>query len=144
MESTVGTNWNNLSYTLPIIVISILIFINQSRILNLMLLGDEVTVTLCKNLHVYRQLYLLLSSLIVNFAVYTAGMINFVGIIVHLLFKVQKYYCFDRKDKKSDVRNYKFDGKNFKLLILYILILMLNSYFYKKNNTHYLYIKNIR
>ncbi len=82
MGSTAGANWNNLAYTLPIIVISILIFISQSRILNLMLLGDDVAVTLGRDLHVYRQVYLLLSSLVVGFAVYAAGMIGFVGLII--------------------------------------------------------------
>ena len=82
MGSTAGANWNNLAYTLPIILFSIFLFITQSRILNLMLLGDEVAVTLGRDLHVYRQLYLLLSSLVVGFAVYAAGMIGFVGLII--------------------------------------------------------------
>ena len=82
MGSTAGANWDNLVYTLPIILVSILIFISQARVLNLMLLGDEVAVTLGRDLHLYRQLYLLLSSLIVGFAVYTAGMIGFVGLII--------------------------------------------------------------
>ena len=82
MGSTAGANWGNLTYTLPLIIASILIFLSQTRILNLMLLGDEVAVTLGRDLHVYRQLYLLLSSLMVGFAVYAAGMIGFVGLIV--------------------------------------------------------------
>mgnify|MGYP003047074297 CR=1 FL=1 len=34
------------------------------------------------DLHIYRQVYLLISSLIVGFVVYSAGMIGFVGLIV--------------------------------------------------------------
>ena len=34
------------------------------------------------DLHIYRQIYLLISSLIVGFVVYAAGMIGFVGLIV--------------------------------------------------------------
>lgn len=59
-----------------------LFFWTQSRILNLMLLGDEVAITLGRDLHIYRQVYLLVSSLIVGFVVYAAGMIGFVGLII--------------------------------------------------------------
>lgn len=50
--------------------------------LNLMLLGDESALTLGTDLHIYRQIYLLVSSLIVGFVVYSAGMIGFVGLVV--------------------------------------------------------------
>ena len=35
-----------------------------------------------RDLHIYRQVYLLVSSLIVGFVVYAAGMIGFVGLII--------------------------------------------------------------
>lgn len=57
-------------------------FWTQSRVLNLMLLGDETAITMGTDLHLYRQWYLLISSLIVGFAVYAAGMIGFVGLII--------------------------------------------------------------
>lgn len=47
-----------------------------------MLLGDETAITMGTDLHLYRQWYLLISSLIVGFAVYAAGMIGFVGLII--------------------------------------------------------------
>ena len=82
MGSLAGANWHNLSFTVPIILFSIIVFMTQSRILNLMLLGDETAITLGRDLHIYRQVYLLLSSLVVGFAVYSAGMIGFVGLVV--------------------------------------------------------------
>ena len=47
-----------------------------------MLLGDESALTLGTDLHIYRQIYLLVSSLIVGFVVYAAGMVGFVGLVV--------------------------------------------------------------
>jgi len=82
MGSFAGAQWDNLSVITPIVILTILFFWTQSRLLNLMLLGDESAITLGTDLHLYRQLYLLLSSLIVGFVVYSAGMLGFVGLIV--------------------------------------------------------------
>lgn len=82
MGSLAGANWNILSALVPINVVIIIFFCSQYRILNLMLVGDATAVTLGCNLHWYRQGYLLLSSLVVGFSVYAAGMIGFIGLIV--------------------------------------------------------------
>ena len=82
MGSLSGAKWDSIFIIAPIVMISILFFGTQSRILNLMLLGDEVAITLGRDLHIYRQVYLLVSSLIVGFVVYAAGMIGFVGLII--------------------------------------------------------------
>jgi len=82
MGSMAGATWNTIYVIGPIVVAVALFFWTQSRMLNLMLLGDETAITLGTDLHWYRQLYLLLSSVIVGFAVYSAGMIGFVGLIV--------------------------------------------------------------
>ena len=77
-----GAKWDNLIVIVPIVVVAVLFFWSQSRILNLMLLGDESALTLGTDLHVYRQFYLLISSIIVGFVVYAAGTVGFVGLIV--------------------------------------------------------------
>ena len=82
MGSLAGAQWGELAVIAPIIMASILFFWTQSRVLNLMLLGDESAITMGTDLHAYRQWYLLISSLIVGFAVYSSGMIGFVGLIV--------------------------------------------------------------
>ena len=82
MGSFAGAKWDNLTVIVPIVILAVLFFWSQSRILNLMLLGDEAAVTLGTDLHIYRLVYLLISSLIVGFVVYSAGMIGFVGLIV--------------------------------------------------------------
>ena len=82
MGSLAGAKWSTMAVIAPIVFISILFFWTQSRVLNLMLLGDESAITMGTDLHVYRQWYLLISSLIVGFVVYSAGMIGFVGLII--------------------------------------------------------------
>ena len=82
MGSFAGAHWSSLQVIAPIILAAVCFFWTQSRILNLMLLGDETAVTLGTDLHAYRQGYLLISSLIVGVVVYAAGMIGFVGLIV--------------------------------------------------------------
>lgn len=82
MGSFAGAKWSNIFVIAPIVILAIAFFWTQSRVLNLMLLGDENAITLGTDLHLYRQVYLLISSLIVGFVVYSAGMIGFVGLIV--------------------------------------------------------------
>jgi iron complex transport system permease protein len=82
MGSLAEARWNELAVIAPIVILSVLFFWTQSRVLNLMLLGDEAAITMGTDLHVYRQAYLLVSSLIVGFAVYSAGVIGFVGLII--------------------------------------------------------------
>ena len=82
MGSFAGAKWETLAVIGPIVVLAVLFFWTQSRMLNLMLLGDESALTLGTDLHIYRQIYLLVSSLIVGFVVYAAGMVGFVGLVV--------------------------------------------------------------
>ena len=82
MGSFAGAKWETLAVIGPIVLLAVMFFWTQSRMLNLMLLGDESALTLGTDLHIYRQIYLLVSSLIVGFVVYAAGMVGFVGLVV--------------------------------------------------------------
>ena len=82
MGSFAGAKWETLAVIGPIVLLAVMFFWTQSRMLNLMLLGDESALTLGTDLHIYRQIYLLVSSLIVGFLVYAAGMVGFVGLVV--------------------------------------------------------------
>ena len=82
MGSFAGAKWDSLAIIVPLIIVAVLFFWSQSRVLNLMLLGDESALTLGTDLHIYRQVYLLISSLIVGFVVYAAGTVGFVGLVV--------------------------------------------------------------
>lgn len=82
MGSLASAKWDNVLYILGIMIAGTLIFWSQFRNLNLMLLGDETSVTLGTDLHRVRNWYMILSSLMVGFAVYAAGTIGFVGLII--------------------------------------------------------------
>ncbi len=86
MGSLAGAKWQNIRIILPVIIVATLFFITQYRTLNLMLLGDEVSITLGTDLQKYRQFYLIITSAVIGFIVYASGIIGFVGLIIpHLV-----------------------------------------------------------
>jgi iron complex transport system permease protein len=82
MGSLASTGWNKLPLISIVVLVAILFFLLQSRVLNTMLLGDEAAVTLGINLSVYRRLYMLLTALVTGVMVASCGMIGFVGLII--------------------------------------------------------------
>ncbi len=77
-----GADWESNPVILTVIVLGTVFFLTQSRVLNLMLLGDDSAVTLGTDVHRWRILYLIIASLMVGFSVYKAGMIGFVGLVI--------------------------------------------------------------
>ncbi len=82
LGSLAAAKWETNILMLVVAVAGTLFFWTQHRTLNLMLLGDESAITLGTDLHRWRIIYLLIASLMIGFAVYTAGIIGFVGLIV--------------------------------------------------------------
>lgn len=82
MGSLAGAKWNQILVVGPIILIGLLFFLTQFRTLNLMLLGDEVSITIGRDLNTWRHLYLLVSSAMIGFVVYVSGVLGFVGLII--------------------------------------------------------------
>ncbi|RDY29059.1 iron ABC transporter permease [Romboutsia weinsteinii] len=82
MGSLAGAKWQEISIIVPIILLGIIFFSTQYRTLNLMLLGDEVSITLGSNLNKYRHIYLLITSIMIGILVYSSGMIGFVGLVI--------------------------------------------------------------
>lgn len=82
LGSLAGAKWETNILMLVVAIAGTLFFWTQHRTLNLMLLGDDSAVTLGTDLHRWRILYLVVTSLMVGFAVYTAGIIGFVGLII--------------------------------------------------------------
>lgn len=82
MGSLAGAKWNEIAVIMPVILLGTIFFMTQYRTLNLMLLGDEVSITLGTDLHVYRIVYLIITSLMIGILVYACGMIGFVGLII--------------------------------------------------------------
>lgn len=82
MGSVAGAKWEGVRPVFFVVTAVTLFFITQYRTLNLMLLGDEVAVTLGTSLHHYRQICLMVISLVIGFIVYLSGIIGFVGLII--------------------------------------------------------------
>ncbi len=82
LGSLAGAKWESNLWMLLVALAGTLFLWTQYRTLNLMLLGDDNAITLGTDLHRWRILYLLVSALMVGFAVYTAGIIGFVGLII--------------------------------------------------------------
>lgn len=82
MGNLAGASYKKLAFFAVITVVVILFFCTQSRILNIMLLGDETAITLGYSIKNYRQVYLLVNALMIGFAVYCAGMIGFIGFLI--------------------------------------------------------------
>ncbi|WP_295164768.1 FecCD family ABC transporter permease [Selenomonas sp. F0473] len=59
-----------------------LYFLSQRRILDLMLMGDELSLSMGRDLAFYRKIYIAVTAAMVGSAVYVAGMIGFVGLLV--------------------------------------------------------------
>lgn len=88
MGSLAAAKWETNGVVLGVVAVATLFMWSQYRTLNLMLLGDEVAVTLGTQLHKWRILYLLVSALMVGFAVYAAGMIGFVGLVIPHIIRI--------------------------------------------------------
>lgn len=57
-------------------------FFSQRRILDLMLMGDDLSLTMGQKLSTYRKVYIAVMALLVGAMVYMSGMIGFVGLII--------------------------------------------------------------
>ena len=82
MGSLAGAKWSSLAVLFPFVVLGTGFFWTQYRTLNLMLMGDDVSITLGTNLHRYRQLYLVTAAMMIGFVVCYSGMIGFVGLVI--------------------------------------------------------------
>lgn len=82
MGSLAGAEWSNIVLPIAISVIPLIYFFTQYRNLNLMVLGDETSITLGLNIEKHRKIYMILSSLITGGIVSVCGTIGFVGIMI--------------------------------------------------------------
>ena len=82
LGSLAGAKWETNMIILPVVIIACLFFWSRYRVLNLMLLGDDVSITLGTDLHKPRHIYLIITSIMIGLSVYCAGVIGFVGLII--------------------------------------------------------------
>lgn len=82
MGSLASSTWEKLPLVAIVVLSIVAFFITQSRILNVMLVGDEAAITLGISLGKYRKLYMGLTALVTGIIVANSGMIGFIGLIV--------------------------------------------------------------
>lgn len=82
MGSLASASWAKFPLLAIVTVIVSVFFSLQFRVLNTMLLGDEVAVTLGIPLGTYRKVYMVIASLLTGLIVANSGMIGFVGLII--------------------------------------------------------------
>lgn len=86
MGSLAAASWDKLPLISITVLLAVILFLSQFRVLNAMLLGDEAAVTLGIHLGAYRRVYMILTALITGVMVASCGMIGFVGLIIpHLV-----------------------------------------------------------
>ncbi|MFR5545422.1 MAG: FecCD family ABC transporter permease [Intestinibacter bartlettii] len=82
LGSLAGAKWETNIVILPVVIVACIFFWSRYRVLNLMLLGDDVSITLGTDLHKPRHIYLIITSIMIGLSVYCAGVIGFVGLII--------------------------------------------------------------
>lgn len=82
MGNIMTESWTSMLVLAVVIGCGVLYFFSQRRILDLMLMGDAISLTMGRNLAVYRKWYIGMTALMVGLAVYVAGMIGFIGLLI--------------------------------------------------------------
>lgn len=82
MGSLQNANWMDILFLAFFVVSISAYFILNSRVLNLMLLGDSVATTLGYELSHHRIKYIVLCAVVVGLIVYNGGIIGFIGLLV--------------------------------------------------------------
>lgn len=88
MGSLAGGRWSSIAPVAVIVLGSSVFFLTQFRNLNLLLMGDEVAISLGTDLNRIRKIFLILVSLIVGIIVWNCGTIGFVGLIIPHLVRI--------------------------------------------------------
>ena len=81
MGSLMNNDWTSVGILFAVILAGTLFFATQYRILDLMVMGDNLSITLGKNLAFWRKVYILVTAVMVGAIVYMTGMIGFVGLL---------------------------------------------------------------
>lgn len=77
-----GRGWNDFYYTFGFIVTGLIVSILLSKELNVLNLGDELSISLGLNIKTVQKISIAVSSLLAASAVSIAGIISFVGLVV--------------------------------------------------------------
>ncbi len=82
MGSLANATWSSIILPACFVIVAIIFFLTQGRVLNTMMLGDEVAITLGINLSFYRFVYLTVVAVVTGVLVSACGVIGFVGLLI--------------------------------------------------------------
>ncbi|MDR0523093.1 MAG: iron ABC transporter permease [Candidatus Methanoplasma sp.] len=88
MGSLDSVRWSNASFSVPLMMIGIVVMIASSKKLNVMMLGDAHAMDLGIDVRGTRIFLLVISSLVVAAAVAFVGSIGFIGLVVPHIFRL--------------------------------------------------------
>lgn len=75
-------DWKSIGSLALVMMAGLIFFMTQRRILDLMLMGDAISITMGRNLAIYRKVYIAFIALLAGSSVYMTGMIGFVGLMI--------------------------------------------------------------
>ncbi len=82
MGNIMDASWTTAGVLAAVVALGTLYFFSQQRVLDLMLVGDELSLSMGRNLALYRKIYIAVTAVMVGSAVYASGMIGFVGLLI--------------------------------------------------------------
>ncbi|MFV0598641.1 MAG: FecCD family ABC transporter permease [Bacteroidales bacterium] len=82
MGSLTSSKWSNISLPAIVVTVTLLFFMTQGRILNTMMMGEDVAITLGIDVAFYRKIFLIITSFVTGVLVANCGIIGFVGLTV--------------------------------------------------------------
>lgn len=77
-----GSDWNIVKISIGALIFSYIIIFPFNKELNIMLMGDEMAITLGVNIRKLRGIIVLVSTLLTAFIVSNTGIIGFVGLVI--------------------------------------------------------------
>ncbi|MFP3154472.1 iron ABC transporter permease [Lachnospiraceae bacterium ZAX-1] len=82
MGGLTSARWGQLPLLYILVFVTIILVFTQSRIMNIMLIGEEAAQTLGININRYRTFFMILSSFLTGIVVSSCGIVGFVGLII--------------------------------------------------------------
>lgn len=82
LGNIMADDWKTIGILFCLVLAGTLFFLRQSRMLDLMLMGDELSLTMGRNLATARKWYIFVVAFLVGAIVYVSGIIGFIGLII--------------------------------------------------------------
>ena len=82
MGSLANANWLQVAVLFLLILISAIYFLSKRKVMNIMLNGDDIAITLGVDGNLYRKIFMTIVAILTGFMVANCGVIGFVGLTI--------------------------------------------------------------